>query len=318
MALDPPIDLTDVVVLRRELIAAGHDDRQIRAMVKSGELHRVRHGAYVSGELWRSLSAADRHRVLVRAVLRRSHPSTVATHVSAAVEHGAPVWGIGLEEVHTTRTDGMPGRREAGVVHHRGKMLEDDVEEVNGIRVSKAARCGVEVCASAGVESALVTVNGLLHARRCTVDELVALADSLKHWPDSLTTNIVLRLCDHRVASAGESRTSHLCWGQRLPRPEPQVPVIDEYGRMFAFVDFAWPGLGVFLEFDGREKYFRFRRDGETLDQFLLREKRREERICQLTGWVCIRITWADLERPVETARRIRRLPDSRRSRRGA
>ena len=77
-------------------------------------------------------------------------------------------------------------------------------------------------------------------------------------------------------------------------------------------------GLGVFLEFDGREKYVRFRREGETLDQFLLREKRREERICQLTGWVCIRITWADLERPVETARRIRRLLDSRRTLPGA
>jgi hypothetical protein len=204
------------------------------------------------------------------------------------------------------------------VVHHRGKMREADVEEVNGIRVSNAARCGVEVCATAGVEPALVTVNGLLHAGRCTIDELVGLADSLKHWPDSLTTNIVLRLCDHRVASVGESRTGHLCWAQRLPRPEPQVPVVDEHGWPFAYVDFAWPDLGVFLEFDGREKYLRFRRDGETLDEFLLREKRREERICQLTGWVCIRITWTDLERPVETARRIRRMLDSRRSNRGA
>ncbi len=318
MAPDPPVDLTNVVVLRRELLATGYDDRQIRANLKSGELHRVRHGAYVSGELWRTLSAADRHRLLVRAVLRRAHPSTVATHASAAVEHGAPVWGIDLDEVHTTRTDGVPGRREAGVVHHRGKMLEDDVEVVNGIRVSKPARCAVEVCATAAVEPALVTVNGLLHAGRCSVDEVVALADSLKHWPDSLTTNIVLRLCDHRIASAGESRTSHLCWAQQLPRPVPQVPVVDAYGWAFAHVDFAWPDLGVFLEFDGREKYVRFRREGETLDQFLLREKRREERICQLTGWVCIRITWADLERPVETARRIRRLLDSRRTLPGA
>jgi hypothetical protein len=318
MATDAPVDLTNVIVLRRELIADGNTDRQIRALVKSGELHRVRHGSYVSGELWRSLSAADRHRVLVRAVLRRAHPSTVATHASAAVEHGAPVWGICLEEVHTTRTDGMPGRREAGVVHHRGKMPEADVEEVNGILVSKAARCGVEVCATAAVEAALVTVNGLLHADRCTVAELAAMADSCKHWPDSLTTTIVLRLCDRRIESAGESRTSYLCWAQRLSRPEPQIPILDDYGRTIAYVDFGWPELGVFLEFDGREKYLRFRREGETLEQFLLREKRREERICQLTGWVGILITWADLERPSTTARRIRRLLDSRRETLGA
>ena len=45
---------------------------------------------------------------------------------------------------------------------------------------------------------------------------------------------------------------------------------------------------------------------------FLLREKRREEQICALTGWVCIRITWEDLARPRLLARRIRRLLASR------
>ena len=34
----------------------------------------------------------------------------------------------------------------------------------------------------------------------------------------------------------------------------------------------------------------------ESLEDFLMREKRRELRISQLTGWVCIRIGWADLE----------------------
>ena len=53
----------------------------------------------------------------------------------------------------------------------------------------------------------------------------------------------------------------------------------------------------MFLEFDGRLKYRLFRRANETLEQFLMREKRREELICQLTGWVCVRIT---LGRPGE------------------
>jgi hypothetical protein len=50
------------------------------------------------------------------------------------------------------------------------------------------------------------------------------------------------------------------------------------------------------------------RRSGESLDDFLLREKRREEMICQLTGWVCIRITWADLARPRLLASRILKI----------
>jgi hypothetical protein len=69
---DPPIDLTHAVVLRRDLLAAGYTDRQIRTMVKTGELHRVRHGSYCDGPLWRSLNGTDRHRVLCRAVLARA------------------------------------------------------------------------------------------------------------------------------------------------------------------------------------------------------------------------------------------------------
>lgn len=303
----------DAVILRRELLADGFTDSQIQAMVKSGELARVRHGTYFPGDAWATLSARDRHRVLVRGVLKRAHPSTVATHVSAAIERGVPVWGIPLTDVHVTRTDGKAGRREAGIVHHRGVLDAADVEIVNGIPVSRTARTAVEITTMTTIEPALVAVNGMLHAGMMTAQQFADEVDACKHWPDTLSATIVLRLCDARVQSVAESRTMFLCWDQHLPRPEPQVPIRDETGWVFAYTDFAWEEEGVFLEFDGRLKYERFRREGETLEQFLMREKRREEQICQLTGWVCIRITWADLEDPVRTARRIRRVLESRR-----
>jgi hypothetical protein len=111
----------------------------------------------------------------------------------------------------------------------------------------------------------------------------------------------------------GEARTSYLLWREHVPKPVPQFQVRDSEGNLMGVVDFAWPALGVFLEFDGRVKYDRLRRPGETLEEVILREKRREELICALTGWVCIRITWEDLARPTTTARRIRALLDSRR-----
>ena len=312
--MTPPalIDLDNVVFLRSGALADGYSDHQIRVLVRSGEWHRIRRGAYVSGVLWRSLSPADRHRVLCRAVLRTSHPSSVLTHTSAAIELGAPVWNVPLHEVHLTRTDGGGGRREAGVVHHRGDLPAAHVMVLNGVPVSTAARCAVEMTTIASVESALVTVNGLLHARLSTPEEFAHLAHDLRYWPASLSTDLVVRLADPRIESAGESRASHLCWSQHLPKPEPQVEVFDEHGWAFARVDFAWPELDVFLEFDGEEKYWRFRRQGETLDEFLMREKRRAERICLLTGWICIRITWADLADPAGTARRIRGILDRR------
>ena len=164
MATDDPIDLDHVVVLRRDLLAAGYTDRQIRTLVRSGELHRIRHGSYCDAAIWASLGAADRHRLLARAVLARAHPSTVLTHVSAAIEHGVPVWGHDLTKVHTTRTDGRAGRNECDRVQHAGTMPAYHVKTVNGVPVSHPTRCAVEMTTISTVESALITVDGLLHA----------------------------------------------------------------------------------------------------------------------------------------------------------
>jgi len=38
----------------------------------------------------------------------------------------------------------------------------------------------------------------------------------------------------------------------------------------------------------------------------VFREKRREDRVRELTGWRCFRITWQDLAGPVRLAARIR------------
>ena len=46
-------------------------------------------------------------------------------------------------------------------------------------------------------------------------------------------------------------------------------------------------------------------REGESIVDVVLREKQRESRIVELTGWTCIRIRWADLERPEATVARI-------------
>lgn len=296
------------VILRHDALSIGYDDRAIHRMLRSGKWHRVRPGAYVTTELWAKLDDGGRHRVQARAVLAKAHPCAVLSHVSAAVELGAPVWGIDLGEVHVTRTDGRGGRREAGVVHHRGVLEESEVIERHGVRLVSGTRAALEVTTMASVEAALVTVNGLLHAKETSQDRLQSSASTIDRWPSSLGSALVLRLADSRIESAGESRAWHLFWRQRLPMPRPQHAVYDERGVLVAELDFALPELGVFIEFDGMEKYHRLRREGETLEAVILREKRREELVCRLTGWVCIRITWEDLSRPLTTARRIRAI----------
>ena len=304
---DPHIALDGLVRLRRHLVADGMTDNQIDRLVRGRILKRIRYGAYVDYATWERLRPEDRHRLLARAVLARAHGQTALTHVSSIIERGLPLWGFSLDVVHTTRTsDERAGRRQRDWVPHRAILGEDDREEVNGVVISKAARSAFEITTISDVERSLVVVNRLLHAKAMTLEDFSEQVAIHQNWPGSLTSDLVLRLADPRLESVGEDRFAYLAFRQGLPKPEPQVEVFDEHGTLVARVDFAWPELGVFLEFDGRIKYERYRREGETLEQFLMREKKREELVCQLTGWTCIRISWGQLNRPEQLATRIR------------
>lgn len=306
-----PITQADIA-LRRELVDAGLTDRDISRQVRVGVLTKLRYGAYVHSELLKDLDHTGLMRARSRAVLRTAHEASVLSHQCALGEYAVPLWGVDLEETHLTRTDGRAGRREAGVAHHRGILRADEWSVRDGVPVVGPARAAIEVVTSHSPEVGLVAVCGVLTRGLASRADIVEAAGRAARWPNSLGTRLVLARADARLTSVAEARTWHFFYEHRIQRPEPQVEVYDDQGDLLGIVDFLWKELGVFLEFDGRVKYERHRRPGESLEDYVRREKRREEQICMATGWVCLRITWADLERPIVLARRIRKVLQSR------
>ena len=294
------------VTLRREYLASGYTDRAIDTMVRDGTLARVRRGAYVAGDVWRNLDDNGRHSLRARAVQKQACTQVVLSHVTGLLEFDSPTWGLDLSEVHVTRRDGRAGRREAGVHQHVGLIADGDVVLHNGVHVMRPDRLALEVATSTDVEHALPVLCDLLHRKIITGAELTERHRTMVFWPRSLGSEVAVRLADPRIESVGEARTWHLCFAQGLPMPEPQYEIVDRWGRVLARVDFAWPELGVFVEFDGRIKYEKLLRDGERPSDVVVREKEREKLICRLTGWRCVRLTWADLEHPARTAAMIR------------
>jgi hypothetical protein len=211
--------------------------------------------------------------------------------------------------VHGTRSDGKCGRREAGIHHHCGVIADGDVVERRGLRVMSATRAGLEVTTVTSTEAALVAVNHLLHVGFTTLDKLKRRYEQgFVFWKGTLSTDLVLRLADAAVESVGESRFFYFCYAAGLPAPVPQYVVTDGRGQFVARVDFAWPELGIFVEFDGKVKYAALLKPGESASDVVVREKRREERIVEVTGWRCLRVTWSDLENPPALHARIRGL----------
>ena len=294
------------MTLRGAYLASGFTDKSLARMVRDGTLAKPRRGAYVAGPTWKNLDPAGRHSVRARAVLAQAKTAVALSHVSGLLEFDTPIWDLSLEDIHVTRLDGRIGRRECGVRPHRGLIGPDDLVTRNGVPVMSPTRLGLEVTTLCDVEHGMTVVSDLLHRGLTTTDQLTKRYQTITHWPNTMTTDLVLRLSDPRFESIGETRSYHLCFSQSLPMPEPQYKIRDRSGRIVAIVDFAWPELGVFMEFDGKVKYEKLLKPGQRATDVVFAEKQREDLVRRLTGWHCIRLVWADLDRPRATAAMIR------------
>jgi hypothetical protein len=253
----------------------------------------------------------QQYAVRSRACFLQADTEVFLSHVSALPFLDAPMWGLRLDETHLTRCDGGAGRRESGICRHRGVIADGDLASAYGLHFSSPIRTTLEVTTVAGVESSLVVANHFLHRGDYDKGQLVSRYESsINHWPGSLKTDLVLRLCDPRIESVGESRTFYFLWRAHFPRPEPQYEVWDE-GVLIALLAFALPDQMVWIEFDGKVKYQKAVEEGEDVTAVVLREKRREERVAELTGWRPLRVTWSDLMYPERLAARLRRLIDA-------
>lgn len=98
----------------------------------------------------------------------------------------------------------------------------------------------------------------------------------------------------------------------RVPLPELQVE-IDGLDGFDARVDFLWEACRVIGEFDGKIKYGRLLRPGETPGDAVFREKRREDALREL-GYIVVRWIWDDLLHPARLVARITRALELGRS----
>lgn len=296
----------DGILLRRDVIAAGYDDKALRRQVTGRALARIRQGAYCLGPLWSSSSEEQRHLLRVKAVCRQYGDDVAVSHTSAVLWWGAPLVNVRPAAVHLTHLDGEAGRHQAGIVHHRGTCLVNDVTRSAGHWVTTPTRTALDSCLSLPRRSAVCVLDWFLHQGLTTIDELRQRAIGMDSWPGSLPLKHLLALADSRAESPGETLVRLLMHESDVPDPVSQLDVTGPGGTWLARVDFAWPELKAALEFDGLRKLTTDLREGETALDAVVREKRREDRLRE-AGWLVIRVTWDDvIHHPARTLERIR------------
>ena len=294
------------VIFRPQALDAGYVDHEITRLRERGEWITVRRGAYMRRSVWDTLDDVGRHRARAHAVLRQLDAPAVASHVTAAVLSGLDVWDVDLTTVHVTRADVHSPRREAGVHHHVGPLPDSVLTEYDGgIIATTDARTAIDVGRTVPFESGVVTADSALARPHVKPDALLEALDEMRSWRGARTAGRVVAFADGRSESVGESRHRVQLWRIGLPAPQLQV-VVPGLGATDDRVDFYFEEFTTVGEFDGREKYSRFLRPGETTADAVWREKRREDRLRE-RGVQVVRPVWADLYRDDVVAQRYRR-----------
>jgi hypothetical protein len=298
----------DGVLLRSEALALGYDDNALLRMRRAGQIVRIRQGAYADARHWSSLDPVGRHGLLTVAVVRQYDDDVATSHDTAVLDLGGPNYGLVLSDVHLTHLLARrPGRRNvAGIVHHEGRVSVLDVTRVDDHWVTSPARTVLDVALTRGVEAGVIVADDFLRRGMTSKHELWMLYACVAHWPGALILRLVVDRADGRSESVGETLGREFFRRHRLPMPIPQYKVFHPYGRLAARTDWAWPEYAAFGEFDGTAKYVSHRREGESVADAVLREKRREDLVRELTGFRGIRFVWQDWFAGERTAARIR------------
>jgi hypothetical protein len=250
---------------------------------------------YVAADLYSAADDAGRHLLSVRAALAAQQGRVALTGISAAALHGFAIYDQNLETPHLVRLDRGSSRKRAGTLHHIVRTdIEPDLTVVDGLLTVTRARAVWEVACRSNLEGGVVTADSALRIDPSLAYRLEEISAKFARFPGSARGRIAMKLASPLSDSPGESVTRVQCFRYGVPQPEQQYHVIDRNGELVGIADFYWKECRHLGEFDGKVKYEKYRRPGETAADCVVREKRREDRM-RAGRHGMTRFVWADV-----------------------
>jgi hypothetical protein len=279
--------------------ASGLSVGQMRTLVRSGDLVRVRNGVYATRTAITSAQDDQRrgHILQVAAVIAAVGRETVVSHHSAAVLHRIDL----LYQQQVVTLTRPPARRRnrptsEGIFFHAAELPPEHVAKLFGMRVTTAARTVVDLARTSPFMAAVVAADSALRSDKTTKAELTRVCDTCRQWPGVTWAKEAVTFSDGAAGSVLESCARVFFRELGLEPPELQVTI---HGDAVAFrVDFYWPRHRTIAEADGLAKYAD-RKD--ILEQF------RRDRLLREAGYKVVHFTWRELfDTPEAVVARIR------------
>ena len=294
----------DDIRMTRSLLDQGYNYDELRRLQRTGELVRVRRGAYALDDK-PDLLIEERHRRLVLGTAPQLRDGAVFSHGSAAALHGLPIWPAAVARVHVTRNRRGSGVKRSVVQVHGAPLRAPEIILIDNVPVTSLARTVLDLARTLPMTQAVAAGDRAL-ALGLRREDLDAGLIAMERWPGIRAARRVVEFLDVRSESVGESVSRVRLMEEGLPTPELQRQVLGPAGQLVARVDFLWDEHQTIGEFDGKIKYGRLLKPGQRIEDVIFDEKLREDAVRDL-GLQVVRWIWQDLYRPGILRQRVLR-----------
>ena len=226
------------VFLGREALGAGMSRHELRRWY-----HPIFRGVYVPNGSTPTL--ADR---TLGAWLTSDRTGVIAGAAASAV-HGAK-WVDHTEPIEILLGE---RRRQSGLIVRTDRISVDEVEDLDGLTVTTPARTAFDLGRYQKRYTAIGRLDALLRAAPYSADEVMVLMQRYGPVRGIRQLRELLPLVDPGAESPMESRWRLIFIDNGFPIPETQVPVLDDAGEPFAYLDMGWRDIQMAVEYDGEQ-----------------------------------------------------------------
>jgi hypothetical protein len=229
-----------------------------------------------------------------------SRRTGVVTGRAAAALHGAR-WVDEKTPIELLAVNHHPPQ---GIITRDEHFLYDDVMEMHGMAVATPQRAAYDLGRYLPRDAAVVHLDALARAQRLSTEHIAPLIARYKGARGIRRLRTAVGLMDSGAQSPKETWLRLLLIDAGYPKPTTQIPVFDDAGHAFAFLDMGWDDEDVMIavEYDGEQH--RTDRAQWTWDVKRLRK-------VQELGWHHVKVIAGD--RPNDILRRVAAAWESRR-----
>ncbi|MUL49317.1 hypothetical protein FZI85_10530 [Mycobacterium sp. CBMA293] len=171
----------------------------------------------------------------------------IVTGVAASALHGAE-W---VDDDVRVELIAPHNRLPRGVIVRDERIADDEITCVAGIPVTTPARTAFDLGRFLPRGQAVERLDSLMRARPFLRGDVMRLAERYRGARGVAKLKDLLPLVDGGAASPPETRLRLLYVDAGLPRPQTQITILDEWGRLVRTVDMGWEEFMVAAEYDG-------------------------------------------------------------------